>query len=189
MRTVAILEGWAGGPKLSKIFRHELANHDFEVIDSPKAANIVVAHSTGCYFLPGDMQAKLVMLINPPYWPGQSIITRFIKMSSNESRLLIEQFGWKRLITDRLLEVYYFLAKPLYTYSVIKNQSHLDFLDKLSGQKVLLIRNENDEFCSPKIKEVVSKHKNIRYLSLPGYHSDYYTNPRPYIDLLLKEYN
>ena len=108
-------------------------------------------------------------------------------MNSNENKILREQFGIKRFTKDKLLEVYYVIAKPRYTYSVLRNQSHLDFLDQLKVVPTLLIRNTHDEFCSPQIKQAVKSHKNIRYIEIPGYHSDYYTNPDPYIDLLLKQ--
>jgi len=62
----------------------------------------------------------------------------------------------------------------------------LSFLDRLN-KKVILIRNSNDKFCSPKIKQAVSKMPDVRFYELPGEHDDYYTNPRPYIALIPKD--
>ena len=187
MKTVAILEGWAGGPKLTRLLRSQLTESGFRVIKDTGKANIIIAHSTGCYMLPKSMSAQLIVLINPPYWPGQSILGRWIRMNKDELKFLRKQQGTPRFLKDKLWETYYIFVKPLYTWSVLNNKSHLDFLKNLDNRAVVLVRNRNDEFCSPKIKDVLVKYKTVSYAEVPGYHADYYINSKPYIDLLLKE--
>ncbi|HET9721431.1 MAG TPA: hypothetical protein VFP32_00155 [Candidatus Saccharimonadales bacterium] len=187
MKTVAILEGWAGGPYLSRLFAKEAKGSGFQLTKTAKQADVIVAHSTACYLLPKKQHAKLVVLIDPPYWPDEPIVKRWINMNKNEIKMLIKLFGYRRFAIDKLWEAYYVFAKPRYTYSVLRNQSHLEFIKALSSQKVLLIRNTEDEFCSPVIKDEIKKHKNLKYFELPGYHGDYYHHPKPYIDLILKE--
>ena len=184
---VTIIHGWAGGPKLGRYFAKNLGESGFKVIKNPQEADLIIAHSTGCYFLAKDFKAKLIMCINPPYWPGNSIVRRWAKMSQNEARLLIKNYGKKRFVLNWAWGIYYIFAKPAYTWSLLKNQSHLDFIEKLADKKIILVRNTDDEFCSPEIKLVVRRYQNIKYTEIPGYHSNYYTNPQPYIDLLLKE--
>lgn len=186
MKTIAILEGWAGGPKLTRLFRSKLKNAGFAVAKHPKQADIIIAHSVGCYFLPKHKKAKVIVLINPPYWPRRSIVRRQRQMSKNEYDFLLQTFGLRRLLLDRFWQLFYLMAKPAYSYSVLKNHGELDFLTKLDDLKTILVRNQGDEFCSPEIKEVISHYRNIDYVEVPGYHSDYYTNPQPYIDLIIK---
>lgn len=186
MRTIAVLEGWAGGPRLSRNFTTYAHGRGLILSKKPTQADYIVAHSTGCYMLPRQLKAKRIMLIDPPYWPGESIVGRWINMNKGELRVLLQQHGYWRFFRNKFWEIYYIFAKPSYSWSVFRNQSHLDFIDKLAGKKVVLVRNQADEFCSPDIKQALAGHKNFTYVEVPGYHGDYYLNPEPYIDLLLK---
>jgi len=149
MKTVAILHGWAGGPKRGKQFTRNLEAAGFRVVKKAERADFVIAHSTGCYFLPKNIKAELVVCINPPYWPGEPIVERWIRMDKNEAKFLIKRFGPGTFLRNKFWEIYYVFAKPRYTWSVLKNQSHLEFLDQLSDKQMILVRNKEDEFCSP----------------------------------------
>ncbi|HVS79056.1 MAG TPA: hypothetical protein VHD84_02070 [Candidatus Saccharimonadales bacterium] len=187
MKTVAVVEGWAGGPRLSRKFRQALEKSGFKLTRKVAAADIIFAHSTGCYLLPVQNQAELIVALDPPYWPGRAITRRWLDLMKTDTTLLKSGAGAGSFVSKKLWEIYYIFAKPRFTWSVLKNQSHLDFLDKHKGQKVILARNQGDEFCSPLIRERLKKYKNVKYVELPGNHEDYYVNPKSYIDLLLKE--
>lgn len=186
MKTVAIIHGWAGGPKLAVRFVREIEQAGFKIIKNPETADFILAHSTGCYFLPRDSRARLIVLIDPPYWPGQRILERWVRMNKNETKFLITHLRFGRFFRNKFWEIIYIFTKPNYSWSVLRNQSHLEFLDQLADKSAVLVRNKDDEFCSPHIKKKLSSYKNIKYIEIPGYHSDYYTNPRPYIGLLLE---
>lgn len=182
MRTIAVAEGWAGGPKLSRLFTDELAKNGFRIVKDKRQADVIFAHSTACYKLPVATKAQLILLLDPPYWPGRSIIGRWIDLLKNGTKPPNQSF--KQLLTKKLWETYYILVKPSYTWSVLRNQSKLEFLEKLKSENVLLVRNQRDQFCSSSIKDLIS---GIKYVELPGDHEDYYSNPKPYIDLIQKE--
>lgn len=187
MNTVGILEGWAGGPKLSKRFRKAISERGFKVTKKLEEADFIFAHSTGCYLLPGRLRAKVIFMIDPPYWPGRRITGRWFDLIKNDRRLLKSDAGSSGFLSKKLWELFYIIKKPRFSWSVIRNQSHLDFLGRLDYKRIVLIRNKNDEFCSPAISDQLKSYKNIKYIELPGHHEDYYVNPSPYIDLLLKE--
>lgn len=72
----------------------------------------------------------------------------------------------------------------------IMNNNRLDRLIQLiekSGRKTIIIRNHGDPFTSPKIKQAL-RHKNLKYVELPGVHDDFVTNPEPYINLIQSEH-
>ncbi len=188
MKTVSIIEGWAGGPKLSNNFRQALTEHGFVCTKNIAEAKIIIAHSTGCYNLPIGNQSELVVLINPPYWPGSSLIKRFLRMNRNENLFIKHSFGRKKYIMMKFWEIYYIFAKPSYTWSAVKNHIDLSFIKTLAEtrQKIILIRNTMDEFCSPEIKNKISDYKNIRFVQVNGFHSNYYFDPRPYIEIIKK---
>ncbi len=187
MRTVAILHGWAGGNWHVKRFVKALAEEDFRVIKNSKEADVIVAHSTGCYRLRENSSANVVLLLGPPYWPSQSILRRLLKKKGHDTKQRINDQGILFTINKFIWEAIYVIIKPSYSFIALKNHRYLHFLDLLDGKNVILVRNEEDYFCSPEIKEVIKKYPNVHYEELPGGHDDFMTNPTPYIDLLLKE--
>lgn len=187
MKTVAILHGWAGGWWHVREFKEELHKNGLRVIKNAHPADIIFAHSTGCYRLPEKSGAKLVVLQGPPYWPGKSILRRLLLKKGHDTSLHLKERGIMFAINKLIWELVYIIIKPSYTFIALKHHRYLHFLDLVENKKVILIRNEEDYFCSPEIAKAVEKYPNVRYVELPGDHDDFMTNPGPYIDLIRKE--
>lgn len=186
MKTVAILHGWAGGQWHVREFSKELHKKGFEVVKNASKADVIFAHSTGCYRLPEKSEAKLIILQGPPYWPSKSILRRLFQKKGHDIRLRMQDRGLLFTINKLLWEIVYVIVKPSYSFIALKNHRYLHFLDLVGAKKVILVRNEEDLFCSPQIERAVKKYSNVRYMALPGGHDDFMTNPQPYIDLISK---
>jgi len=180
------MQGWAGGKWHTKDFERALAAAGYS-ITGPLHADILVAHSTACYDLPLKTPIIYYFLIDPPYWPGKSIFQRVFAKKMSDSRFVRQKLGWKHLVIKTVWEVIYVLAKPGYTKLALKNNKELTFMSSLADKKVTLIRNEQDNFCSPDIQVALASYPSVNYVTVPGLHDDYYYNPQPYIDLLPKE--
>ena len=170
-------------------FRKALANAGFSVIKDRKSANVVIAHSAGIYAIPVHSAATLLMLIGPTYWPGQPLIKRMVRHTRTSRRYHVTNFGWRYYLWKKSLEVYYFFRRHIYMWHGIRNNNRLARLNQLislPGRRTIIVRNKDDPFSSPELKQKI-KNKNMRFIELPGVHDDYVTNPKPYIDLLLKE--
>ena len=186
MKTVAIIYGWTGGGWSARHFRDELQKAGFKVISNREKANIIIAHSAGCYRVPDNTSAQLILLIGVAYWPEKRLrsraMNRFInglKQDRDRGGLYIfHRFMW---------QLFYAIKRPGDVVTSLRNHKSLDFLEKLKQKKVIIVRNSCDEYSSPKIGTSLTGYSNIKLVELPGFHDDYYTNPRPYIDLLLKE--
>ncbi len=187
MKTVAIIEGFAGGPKHTKLFRKALLEEGFEIIKKPKEADVIIAHSTGCYDLPLLSKAKVFVLIGPPYWPGESLLIRGRRKHKFDKEFILKNYGKRHWRIKKLWAYYYIIAKPHYMWLVLRNKSKLEFLERVESKKLILIRNRQDKYCSPEISKSIETNANVEFYEMPGGHDDYYTNPKPYIDLLLKE--
>ncbi len=187
MKTVAVIEGFAGGPYLSRTLRRDLVGAGFELIKNKAEANVIIAHSGGCYDLPPASNAQLFMLINPPYWPNKSIVSRWIRKEGADTKRVRRDYGFRYLLKLKVWEGIYIFLKPSYALLALRDMSLTGLLDHIRERKIILIRNHMDYFCTPAIKEELTSYKNVKYVELPGEHDDYYTNPKPYIDLLLKE--
>jgi hypothetical protein len=187
MKSVVLIEGFAGGPRLSHQFRTGLQKAGFRLTKDRASADIIIAHSAGCYDLPLSSRAGLIMLIGPPYWPGSPILRRAAAKISSDRRAIIATQGRRYWLRKRLFEVYYLLIRPKYLWLALKSYSELEFLELLEGKKVILIRNQDDKYAGPALKKTVKDAAHIDYIELAGQHDDYYTNPQPYIELLLRE--
>jgi hypothetical protein len=189
MKTVAVIEGFAGGPMHTRHFRRALSEAGFRVIKDRRKADIIVAHSAGIYGIPPEIGSKLLMLIGPTYWPGERLIKRTLRHTRRSKRYHVAILGWRYYIWKKLLEVYYFFRRHNYMWLGILNNNQLGHLQKLikqPGRKTIIVRNSEDPYCSPGIKNDI-KGQGVKFIELPGVHDDYVSNPNPYIDLLLNE--
>lgn len=186
MKTIAIIHGWAGGPRHTRKFVEALKVAGFKEVRDPFKADIVFAHSGGCYGVPAKVGAHLVVLHGPPYWPEKSIIHRVFGQIVSDSAKRINHQGLWHFLHKKFWEFYYILRFPGVMFRALRNHRKLDFLEELLHKKVLLIRNSDDRFCSPTIKAATAKYQNIAFEELPGLHDDFYVDPEPYIRLIKK---
>ncbi|MBX4201345.1 hypothetical protein KW803_00405 [Candidatus Saccharibacteria bacterium] len=185
MINVAIMQGWAGGKWNTREFEAALAAAGYNVTPTLHA-DVIIAHSTACYDLPAKTSATYFVLIDPPYWPGKSIVKRMLDKKKFDTKLAKQALGWKAVAQKTFWEIVYIFAKPKYTQIALQHNSQLTFLEKLKEKNVGIIHNENDYLCSPDIQVPIASYPNVKFIRLPGGHDDYYTNPQPYIDLLPK---
>lgn len=185
-KKVAIIGGWSEGPKHERRVRRELKRAGLEVINSGYKADVIITHSTGCYFLSYGQKQKLAVIINPPYWPGKSIVIRTFHHAVLQAPRQIKAWGSLYWLRHRCWNIFYILTAPFRTVKIWRSLKAA-LLEQLKHSNVLIIRNEGDVFCSPAIKKLSKQYKNTRVVQLPGLHDDLWVNPKPYIDLIRKE--
>jgi len=179
------MEGWAGGPRLSKQFQDALRAAGY-TITAPTHADVIIAHSGASYFVPVKTPAKLLIFIDPPYWPGKSILSRMMAKKRTDGTAVRQTGGWQAWLVKSFWEFFYIITKPSYTTTALKHNGSLAFLDNHRHKPTYVVRNDNDYFCSADIQVAMNGYPNVTYVRLPGQHDDYYTNPQPYIALLPK---
>ncbi len=182
---MAVMEGWAGGPRLSKQFLDAVRAAGYNLTDTAHA-DVIIAHSGACYFVPVKTPAKLLIFIDPPYWPGKSIAGRVFTKKQADSHSIRQAGGWQAWLAKSWWEFYYVIAKPSYTTTALKHNGSLAFLDNHRHRPTYVVRNDGDYLCSPDIQVAMNGYPNVTYVRLPGGHDDYYINPQPYIALLPK---
>jgi hypothetical protein len=177
-KTFYIFYAWAEGPWHGKNLYNALKVAGFT--EAPSAdATILIAHSVGSYLVKPSNNNKITLLIGPPYWPGKPTIFRLIQKVWHDRDGLSLSFWIEKIIWNTI----YILTKPTMN---IKAWRSLRLANPLShvGQDAIVIRNENDFFCSPDLKKLIKR----KVISLPGQHDDCWINPGPYIKLLQSEY-
>lgn len=183
---VYILPGWSEGPKLTKRLRRELKKAGFKISKKIELAEIIITHSAGCHILPTHINPKLVMIINPSYWPQRSVLINICRNIAWDLPGQIRDFGLLPLLRNRGWNIFYILSAPVRSIRVWRSLKQVLF-EVLVHKKILIVRNSDDCFCTPRLAELVKDYKNIEVAKLPGLHEDCWFNPKPYVDLLLKE--
>lgn len=187
MKTVAIIHGWAGGNWLFKDFTLELRQAGFSLIKDAKRADVIIAHSAGCYRLPKRDSAKLIMLVNLPYWPEIRLRHRLKSHRQTYWQQLKRNKSRFSFIVHLIKSFVSVLFHPALFVATLTSHHSLDVLNR--PERIILVRNQEDAFCSPEIDKVVTAFTNVKFVELPGYHDDLHDNSRPYVDLILREYN
>ncbi|HET9850755.1 MAG TPA: hypothetical protein VFP35_04010 [Candidatus Saccharimonadales bacterium] len=184
MRTVAIIPGWSEGNWHINQFAKALPD-GWELASEPDKADIVIAHSSGCYSLPKLGKTNLTILIGPPYDPGRSIFMCIWQNIIGDLPSQLRWWGLAKLVRVRLANCWYALRYPLRHIKIWRSLRQT-FLIAVENSETLVIRNNSDAFCSEQIKILVKDYKNIRLVELAGLHEDCWIHPKTYVALLAR---
>lgn len=78
-------EGSWHGKKL----RSALVDRGFSISRNCSDAEIIIAHSGGCFLVPESNCANIMILVGFPYWPGKSIASRIRHKTRIEDKDLL----------------------------------------------------------------------------------------------------
>jgi hypothetical protein len=185
MKTFAILRGWANGPWHTGQFIDGLEALGFRQINDPSNADVIFAHSLGCFMFPKEYRAKLILITGLPYWPHKSILTSLMQNLRVEIRDgKTTSRKWSKRLPRQLM---YIFRDFVYTIKAMSNRRKLLLPENSPDVHIVMVRNKDDVFCHPDIQEILPITKSYRYIELPNGHDDCWVNPKPYIDLLSKE--
>ncbi len=180
--SVAILYGWAEGPRHAKLLRSELRAAGFEIRKRASKADAVIAHSGGAMMLPRRLNAQLVLLVGLPYWPGRHPIQSLPRKVKMEFENPLNMTQWlKKTFYNGLYSL-----RPRHHYKMSKAFRHKRYPDASKDCSFIAIRNRHDPFMHPEKTVELAEEKAWSLLSLPGTHDDIWANPRPYIAIIKK---
>jgi hypothetical protein len=187
MPTIAFIPGWSEGSWHSKLIEQKLAVKGIHINQDLNKADILFCHSTGCYLVPEDAQAKLIVLVGLPYWPNRSLVYSGIKKFTEDLLSARRNVGFLWWCNKTLHNMWYMLKYPKDTVFVATKHKP-ENLPKPKKHKVLMIRNQQDYFCHPKINKILDKTKGYSFAELPGGHDDCWSGKQAYIDLIMKAF-
>jgi hypothetical protein len=169
-----LVSGWSEGPWHFEQFIKALPDN-IEPTDKPEAADIIVAHSSGCYSLPAAAKTARVVLIDPPYWPGKSIPSRVLKHSFIDAPKQIKRYGLHFWLALRAWNLVYACKNPsrhIKVWRAIKTSINI----AAESKEGLLIHNTEDAYCSPKIADL-SGLAGLKFIEMEGFHEDCWAYP------------
>lgn len=177
MKKVAISYGWTEGPLQAKKLRAKLRESGFQVIKDQKPADIIIAHSGGCFLLPEQGKAEIVMMVGLPYWPNRHLLNSLYQKIRTETKNL----GW---IKKTLFNTYYLFARPRQWFRMYKAWKKVSLPRSSDYSSIICVRNRHDHFLHPIESEVLSKKHGWQHVLLDGTHDDLWLNPDKYVEIL-----
>ncbi|HEX8182123.1 MAG TPA: hypothetical protein VF575_00810 [Candidatus Saccharimonadales bacterium] len=182
--TVAIMPGFGEGSWHTNRLARELTTHGYRPVQDASIADIVVTHSAGCFFLPNTRHNKLLILIDPPYWPGRSNIVR-----------ICQKTWWDFVAHIRRRKVGFYLHKTAWNWVyILANIARVvkigqlarkhNFHEALAHETVAIIRNDHDAWFMPNAAEALPTNETFTFYRLPGEHDDCWLYTREHADLI-----
>jgi predicted RNA binding protein YcfA (HicA-like mRNA interferase family) len=179
-KSVAIIYGWAEGTWQSKNFCRHLEASGFRLTRNPRNADILFAHSSGCYMVPRDTRATLILLVGLPYWPGRSLRMGVVHKLLKEIKFHRKNDGFVWWLNKLLHNWWYILVQPQASYRVLTKHK-LDNLPEANHRRVILLRPSDDTMMHPDIQKLLAK-ADYEFIELQGAHDDCWIKPEQYID-------
>lgn len=182
MKTVALIHGWSEGPWQSRKFRYELQKCGYKM-SKPEEAEVIIAHSLGCYLVPPANMASQIILIGIPHWPDKSLLKAVMHNLhgglKNHARGTTMIWWLKKLMHNW----WYVLRYPKMT-SHIGSSIKLDKLPDAKDRRVVVVRNHEDTFSHPDIQLMLPQSNRYEFVDIPGDHEDCWLHPERYIPLI-----
>lgn len=184
--SVCVLPGFAEGRHTMREFPARLESHGFTLTDDLRAAKIIIAHSGGCFVIPEHVNAKLILLVGIPYWPGKSTLRSTIDKTRLAYREHRNNHNIRRWLARQMWHVFY-IGYIRQNIAIVQGRRAATIWKKRPAAQTVVVRNEQDAYCMPDLYSLPFQSKPI-FVTLPGGHDDCWQNPEPYIDLIKSYY-
>lgn len=174
--TVGVLYGFSEGPHIAQALRIALEREGFVITQDLTLADILIAHSGGCFCIPRTVQARLIVLIGLPCWPGKHLSTAL------GQKILADYASYRAEQADRRWYLKS-LWNGMYFWRMLHNIQMLRGMRR--GLTIhpsaynVLIRNRHDTGCVPYLNQLPHIAHGC-YVSLPGGHDDCWFHPERY---------
>ena len=174
------VEGSAHGRKISKM----LKKNGLEPARNLATADIIIAHSAGCWLLPDNARPKLTLYIGMPL-PLTSAQKTWLKTNWLSVKLLIANGNVLGMLRGALLNTYYALRHPRRSIYIIKGiKTAVPTI--YPGSTTIFIANRNDPWPhSDRLFDYINN-EDWAFMSLPGLHDNLWHHPTFYVDIIKK---
>lgn len=183
-KKVKILYGILGGEHSGKRLIRALRQAGFEIVQTASEADIILAHSAGCLWVPPRAPKQKVVLVDPPYWPEKTIRERAKVRARSNFRFYQHAYPLRIWLARNLWGVYYGIADFKRTMHIIRAIPAFDLERLTQSRPIVLVRNQYDDWLTSDLADLRRASPNLQLVTLPGDHDDFNYNPKPYVDLL-----
>jgi hypothetical protein len=178
-QSVYIIYGFAEGQWLGRRLRRELTAAGYAMAESADKADVIIAHSGGCYLAPAASADQIVFHIGYTYWPGKPLRTSFRELVAYESSHYDLAYWVKRSLVNC-----FYALNVMHTWRMVPGwRDPIRHLKKLNPDQHIFINARFEQYCDPYAVFEVTGGKQ-RYLSLYESHNDIWKSPAQFVDLL-----
>lgn len=171
-------EGKVHSKKLTKLLKQA----GYIPSSSPEKADIVIAHSAGCWYKIESFSPKLLIYVGMPLPTGNAAKIWF-QSNKITSKALIKQKRRLRLIKSICLNALYLLRHPFRNFAIINKVDHAEprnFKESL----VVFVSNQHDPWPKTnRLKDLVHGEP-WSFISLKGTHNNLWHEPDKYVKLI-----
>lgn len=178
-KTYAISYGLAGGPAHSRQLRKLLGAAGFRRAPLHKA-DIVIAHSAGCWLLPTDLKPTLVIYVGMPL-----AVENPRQTWSTATRLGARHSPVRHTVNNRLKNTYYQLLQPRRNIEIIRMAKHAQPVIFPGVRQAVFIANRHDPWPgNAGFLQNFAKNADWAFVGLPGTHDDIWGRPERYVEVI-----
>ena len=184
MARVYIVFGFTEGKWHGKKFGRALRKRGHSLARKITDADVIFAHSGGCYDVGPLRDNQLLILNNPTYWPGRSLAARAKNMLL---QLLIAVRPGNRPLYHLYKSMHNIAYLPYHSRRnmfMTRRAQTFNLEQEITHHKTVLIRNNNDPWLTPDLHKLESLNPHLQIERLPGEHDDCWLHPNPYIDIM-----
>jgi hypothetical protein len=175
-----VLSGERNGVRIRKQLKHA----GYQVVKKRSTADIIIAHSAGCFWLPDAPTVQKLVLIDPPYWPGRTIRERGKVRVRTNFKFREYGYAFRYWLIRNIWGIYYLIRDAKRTRRIVKHATAFDLPSIIRGHTVILVRNEHDDWLTPDLGPLMQAHPKLQIRYMPGDHEHFIYHPKAYVDLL-----
>ena len=173
----AISYGFVSGPAHSRGFRKLLSELGFRQ-EAVKRAEVIFAHSAGCWLIPDTAQPQLVVYVGMPLTMARP---RSAWLSAN-----VASFRKGKILANlnvRIKNSYYALSQPRRNLGIMRN-AKIGKPSTFPKAQSVFIANRNDPWPQGPVLDEFIATKPWAFISLPGTHDAIWEDPRTYTAII-----
>lgn len=180
--TYALVYGFLAGPANGRKLRSLLEAQGLRSAHKTEDADILIAHSAGCWMIPSDSKARLVILIGMPF--SQTNPKRTFRHANLQNT--VTAFKDRRvlnLLSRMRFSLYYGLAQPRRNYAITKRARN-PRPNILPDASHVFIANQQDPWVNtPQLDDYLAS-KPWAFIAMTGSHDDLWKHPDHYSSII-----
>ena len=178
----AISYGFLGGPAHSRRLRKLLVRHGYAQAQSVRQADIVIAHSAGCWLIPEPAASKLVVFVGMPLSEAHPHQT-FKDARQKNIQAFMYNFHLLRGLAIGFYSLYYWLTQPTRNRDIVRRAKTAPDVTSQAGTTVFIANRDDPWPHSNRLEQYLGNHDWV-FLSLPGSHNDIWEYPDRYAAII-----
>lgn len=172
------VEGSAHGRKISRLLQQAGLVPAKNLI----SADVIIAHSAGCWLLPDDAKPKLILYVGMPL-PLTSAQKIWLKANWLNVKSFLAKGNIIKMIRIAALNTYYGLRHARRSLDIIHGVNTAK-PTIFAGATTIFIANQHDPWPrSARLSDYINS-ESWAFLSLPGSHNNIWQHPAYYVDII-----